>query len=662
MTRRPVTALAASLPALPEPQSLASGLLAVLRPLFAAEVIVPGPADVVLAGQRCAVPGCGRRCQGRGLCGSHYSRWHKSGKPGLAEFTAATGPVVRAWPGLRAAEGYDLRGMPPQLRLEIAYALQCRSDERGPGLRPYQVAAAVRLLAGADVTSLLDRARDELDAVARPDPSRGYDAAAFVSYARVRVEDFARGTTADDEYQRDTWDARRLGLPANASSYLIRFGGIPQAWLRDAARRWGRFRLATGRAVGTVAGDALALTWFARYLAGAGPAAAGEASISRDVLERYLSHLASAGLTLQTRLGYLVALRGFLEASRRHGWLPRLPAGAVLYADDMPRRGAYLPRFIPEHVMAQLESEASLARITDPTTRHLVIVLIETGLRSSDACRIGLDALADDSAGWPCLRYYNSKVRTEQMVPLSARAAAAIRDQQQHVKATCPPGTRWLFPRATCDPDGRACFTYATLHARLARWQDDIDLRDESGQPVRVSAHRFRHTLGTRMINSGVPEHIVQRMLGHKSPQMTARYASLHDTTLRAAFDRYCEQRVDITGQLIGYDPGSPAADAEWAKHNLSRVHDSLPNGYCGRPPQQDCPHPNACLTCPDFQTTPEFLDVHRAQRDRAAVFIATAEQLGQTRLAAGHRKVAASLDAIIPALEALERSTPDAP
>jgi hypothetical protein len=69
-----------------------------------------------------------------------------------------------------------------------------------------------------------------------------------------------------------------------------------------------------------------------------------------------------------------------------------------------------------------------------------------------------------------------------------------------------------------------------------------------------------------------------------------------------------------------------------------------------------------ACLTCPDFQTTPEFLDVHRAQRGRAAVLIATAEQLGQTRLAAGHRKVAASLDAIIPALEALDRSTPDAP
>ncbi len=52
-----------------------------------------------------------------------------------------------------------------------------------------------------------------------------------------------------------------------------------------------------------------------------------------------------------------------------------------------------------------------------------------------------------------------------------------------------------------------------------------------------------------------------------------------------------------ITGQRIGYDPDAPTASAEWVKHNLNRVRDSLPNGYCGRPPQQDCPHPNAPLT-----------------------------------------------------------------
>lgn len=246
-------------------------------------------------------------------------------------------------------------------------------------------------------------------------------------------------------------------------------------------------------------------------------------------------------------------------------------------------------------------------------------------------------------------------MKTEQLFPLSDRAARALRAQAEHVRSCLPPGTQWLFPRACANPDGATPFSYATLHNRLARWQDAIDLRDETGQPVRITAHRFRHTFGTRLINSGVPEHIVQKLLGHQSAQMTARYAHLHDTTLRAAFDRYCEQRVNIAGELLGYDPDSPAAEAEWVKHNLARVRDALPNGYCGRPPQQDCPHPNACLTCPDFQTTPEFLPTHRAQRANTAVLIATAEQLGQTRLAANHRNVAASLDRIIPALEALD-------
>jgi hypothetical protein len=78
----------------------------------------------------------------------------------------------------------------------------------------------------------------------------------------------------------------------------------------------------------------------------------------------------------------------------------------------------------------------------------------------------------------------------------------------------------------------------------------------------------------------------------HASPHMTSHYAKVHDTTIREAFDRYQAQRINITGQRIGYDPDAPTASAEWVKHNLNRVRDSLPNGYCARPAQQDCPHP----------------------------------------------------------------------
>jgi hypothetical protein len=116
---------------------------------------------------------------------------------------------------------------------------------------------------------------------------------------------------------------------------------------------------------------------------------------------------------------------------------------------------------------------------------------------------------------------------------------------------------------------------------------------------------------------------------------------------------------VNIAGQPVSYDPGSPAASAEWVKHNLNRVRDSLPNGYCGRPAQQDCPHPNACLTCPDFQTTPEFPQIHRRQAAANSPSHEQAEGRGQLRLAKNLRRVQADLDQIIPALEALGSEGP---
>jgi hypothetical protein len=62
----------------------------------------------------------------------------------------------------------------------------------------------------------------------------------------------------------------------------------------------------------------------------------------------------------------------------------------------------------------------------------------------------------------------------------------------------------------------------------------------------------------------------------------------------------------------------------------------------------------NACLTCPDFQTTPEFLDIHRSQAATNRRLIAQADARGQFRLADNLRQVQHSLEQIIPALETI--------
>ena len=86
---------------------------------------------------------------------------------------------------------------------------------------------------------------------------------------------------------------------------------------------------------------------------------------------------------------------------------------------------------------------------------------------------------------------------------------------------------------------------------------------------------------------------------------MTAHYARLHDTTVRRHWE--AARKVDITGSTVHVDPEGPLADAAWAKQRLGRATQALPNGFCGLPVQQSCPHSNACLTCPMFITTAEM-------------------------------------------------------
>ena len=385
--------------------------------------------------------------------------------------------------------------------------------------------------------------------------------------------------------------------------------------------------------------------------------ARAEPGPSGPATHRELPGLARSAAFVKPNQGAVESyLRAFLEENRRYRWVSGVPLDAVVYHDEVPARRASLPRFLPEAVMAQLESEANLARLR-PGYRNLVVLLTETGLRVGDACALPFNPLIADSTGWPCLRFQAHKMRAEQMVPLSDKAARAVRDQQSLVAQSCPGGSRWLFPSSREPVLPQA---YDTFRLAFNRWQQLIGLHDEAGRPTHAVPHQLRHSLGTRLINKGVPLPIVQRLLCHASPQMTNVYAHVHDATVRQELERYWASRVDVEGRLVGFDPTAATADAEWIKHNLARAADTLPNGYCGRPPQQNCPHPNACLTCPDFQTTVQFLPVHRRQAEETTALIEAAQSAGHERLAANHRRVLANLDKIISALDAIEGDGPD--
>ncbi|WP_164886132.1 tyrosine-type recombinase/integrase, partial [Mycolicibacterium brumae] len=373
------------------------------------------------------------------------------------------------------------------------------------------------------------------------------------------------------------------------------------------------------------------------------------AALTRPALEAYLAALAVEVPHTKTRHGDIGAVTGFLRGVRQHRWAS-LPVDADLYPDDHPKlEQSSASRAIPEFVMNQLETPENLDRIADPRIRLLIDILIGAGLRIGDATRLNIDCLIPDAAGATYLRYRNHKMRREAIVPIDDRLAAAIAEQQQRTLTKHPDSTV-LITRTHANPHGRHPIGPGTFDLRLRQWLADIAVIDELGRPVRVTPHQFRHTYATRLINNDVSQEVVRRLLDHTSHTMTARYARLADTTIRAQWER--ARKIDIHGQPVDTSGDGLLGDAEWMNHNLARAKMTLPNGYCGLPLQKSCPHANACLTCPVFITTPEFLPQHHAQRTQTLQLITAAEARGQQRMAQTNRTVLANLDTIITALE----------
>ncbi len=580
---------------------------------------------------------------GSSLCYTHHRRWIQYGMPDLAEFTRA----CETPPGAR--ERADLASLPRQLKLEFQYALQRRRDGNMTKTRPGDIRAVIKVLAGSGAASLLMLEEQEWRRRAGAAAGKGRQQAALLSYAHRELCALAEGEGSwDSEYSRDTWRLRRLGITGTGFATL-QFGGISQPWLKDLAKRWTRWRISTGLSMSSCYHGLRAVTRFATFAAQAGLQGLHQAD--RDLLERYLAslHRDLGGNTraLQEHIG---ELNTFLLAIRRHGWDPSLPASAMFFPEDYPKPGGRLPRALAAHVMAQAEDPSNLARWRDLAYQLITVILIRCGLRISSATTLPWDCVVTDADGAPYLRYYNTKMKREALVPIDEELRTMISRQHDRVRERWPDGTPVLFPRPQSNIDGTRPIANGTYRVALHRWLDVCDIRDEHGQPVHLTPHQWRHTLGTALINRDVPQHVVQKILDHDSPQMTAHYARLSDKTVREHWEK--ARKVSATGQPVRINPDGPLGDAAWAKHHLSRATQALPNGYCQLPMVKTCPHANSCLTCPMFVTTPEFLPQHHAQRQATLQIITVAQAAGQARLAEMNKQVAANLDKIITALE----------
>jgi site-specific recombinase XerD len=310
----------------------------------------------------------------------------------------------------------------------------------------------------------------------------------LLTFAIDRLDELAGRGTRKDEFARDTWRLRRVGVTGPGAGWLIHFEPISQPWLREAAKRFLRWRLNTGHSPSGIQRDGLTLTRVAQALTDVAGPDAGIAQFTRPVIERLLGLLVEEGLVANGRSMVLSSVRVLLQLARQHDWLPGRDPRVGVYSEDVPQRTPLPPRALSEFVMAQLEDPAALARIPDERCRLLFPLLMQTGLRQKDGRMLPLDCVVFDAQKAPYMRYFNHKIKREALVPIAVDMAAAIAERQALVLRIHPDATH-LF--AQLEPvRGRLNLSLNTIKRYARATEPDRLVRAPKYRPTLVDPYR----------------------------------------------------------------------------------------------------------------------------------------------------------------------------
>ncbi|TBW40423.1 site-specific tyrosine recombinase XerD [Siculibacillus lacustris] len=300
----------------------------------------------------------------------------------------------------------------------------------------------------------------------------------------------------------------------------------------------GRFRVETflemlsaerGVALATLEAYGRDLDDFASFLAARGLAV--DAAGAVDVAD-HMADLAARGMAASTQARHLSTLRRFHRFLYAEGFRSDDPTGTV----DAPKKRRPLPKVLSVEAVGRLiaATEADAAREVGADGAPLgaaergralrLHAMLETiyasGLRVSEM--VSLPASA--ARGGEAFLTVRGKGAKERLVPLSARARAAMAAHLAHLKVTGKGVSRWLFP--SWSESGHV--------TRQAFARDLKELAVRIGLPgAAVSPHVLRHAFASHILANGADLRVVQQLLGHADISTTQIYTHVLDERLR---------------------------------------------------------------------------------------------------------------------------------
>ena len=437
------------------------------------------------------------------------------------------------------------------------------------------------------------------------------------------------------EYEKDIWDVRKIGTKYNktAGIHTLNFKPITQDWLRTLGKEFIKYSLAKYSFSNTLT-KLSALKHFSTFLDKETNINSLE-ELNQKIIFNFCNYISSLEISQGYMRLILGAIRNFIETGLYEEWFV-IHESIYIEIPKIDTKKSF--KNIPESVLKQLNTHISELR---EDIGRIVLILQVCGMRISEVILLPFSCLSSDIDGDYFLRYYQSKLKKEHSIPIPKEVVKIIEDQKKYVMEKFGEKTEYLFPSKLNRP-----ILQKNFNENINRLALKKNIVDDKGKLFHFHSHQFRHTVGTRLINLGVPQHIVQKYLGHESPEMTNTYAQVFNQTLKDEFFKTKGQIVDIYGERKEWSE-SFNKDLSWLKKNI--LAQTLPDGYCSIPIiAGPCKHANACLSCEHFRTDGTFKDVLEKQLENTMKLLDIAKENNWLRQIETNTKLVETLKKIL--------------
>jgi integrase len=267
------------------------------------------------------------------------------------------------------------------------------------------------------------------------------------------------------------------------------------------------------------------------------------AGISRAMVEDYRDSMRRDGYSSSTVRSYLTALGTLFRWGRTRGLLPDEPGLSWARKGEGVKRPARPDREVD---VLSREEETKLLAATDPATRIMIRLFVESGMRQGGrgAGEEGLNLKWSqvDRAGGSIL-VPSSKTGRARAIPLNARLTRVLEDATRHVRSEF----------VLCDSLGR----------RLDPWRATraVESAMELAGIVKVGGpfNLMRHTFGSRLAEQGVSFGAIAKIMGNSAAICERHYIRFSPGYLRAAMATLDAPAV-AEGRARGRKRGSPGS------------------------------------------------------------------------------------------------------